>query len=368
MSHNHYLLNHEWISPVTIKSDGTWLIDRKYDDPYNLPIPGNYAILAPSTNPYSMYNCSAVPALPSSGPLLVPQQTAWAAADAQIYWCAMKAVRPSGCTDPANVTTCDKHYQSDYEVEDTVDGFLAIDKFRQPEPLTSIYMAVNSSLRRLAAKATAMDKIAILPFADKIYGPMPPTGLSRDLDLMIDLTDMRRAGKRVFNTTTGQWQTVGKEHPNYIDRGWSPVDIAEFAVPDALRPKKGTDLLAALNQGITRLSNPAFCGKRARKTLVVATDGIMNIYYPISGSTVIWATPEKIRKKQHLDQAEDLLFADTSIPENILTRLIQNDIHFVPMLVGDAIEPNFANVLKPSTVPTPVSAQYCYAKLSGAQG
>jgi hypothetical protein len=236
-------------------------------------------------------------------------------------------------------------------------------------------MAVNSSLRRLAAKATAMDKIAIVPFADKIYGPVPPTGLSRDLDLMIDLTDMRRAGEKVYNTATGLWETVGEEHPNYIDRGWSPVGIARGGyynaagnLDEANRPKKGTDLLGALDHGIARLSDPKFCAKRARKTLVVATDGMMNLYYPISGNSVNWAAPAQMLEKQHLQQAEDLLYADTSLPQNILKRLIDNDIHFVPMLVSDSVEPNFANIPKPSTPPTPSSVQECYAKLSGAQG
>jgi len=89
MSHNHYRLRHDWVNPISMNGDGTWLIDRKYDPapPKPTPIPGNYAILAPTVNPSSMNDCSSLPSPPlPSMPAGVNQgtETLWPEKDAQI--------------------------------------------------------------------------------------------------------------------------------------------------------------------------------------------------------------------------------------------------------------------------------------------
>jgi len=362
MSHTRYVVNHEWYKDIKYNAaKGIFNLTPKTS---NSGILGNYAILAPAVNPYSMYACTDAEltglGLPTAGPL----SSIWDKAEANLFWCNMEAIRPAVCSDPDNLTPpCDQHYRSDYDVEDTVDGMLAIDKFRKPQPLESIYVAVNSSLRGLSAKGTAMDKIAVVPFSDKIHGPVPSLGLSRNLDLMIDLTDIRRGGNKVFDTVTNKWITVGEEHPNFIDRGWSPVGIAKGALP--VIPKRGTDLLGALHEGINRLSDPQFCGERARKTLVIATDGIMNMYYS-SPSSPTWGNPKEIKKGSQLELAENLLYNDATLPDNILKSLIANDIHLLPMLVGDSVEPNFANVPKPILPPGTPTVKDCYANISSA--
>jgi hypothetical protein len=370
MSHQHYAVGPEWMNPVTYdNSNDTFKLDPKF----NSGIPGNYAIEAPSTNPLNMYDCTpaALTGLNLSNVLPTNPfiERNWGRADAHLYWCGMSKERPTACLDPNNYTPpCDQHYRSDYDVEDTVDGMLAIDKFRRAQPLESIFIAVNSSLRGLAAKGTAMDKVAILPFSDQIHAPVPPIGLSRKLDFMIDITDMRRAGRKVYDTTTNTWITVDEEHPNFIDRGWSPVEINKFARSSV--PKQGTDILGALHEGINRLSDPKFCGQRARKTLVLASDGIMNMLYKRTGNSVDWGSPRLIKNRHDLIEAEEILYSDTSLTDNIQRLLIENDIHLVPMLMGDMVEPNFINVLKPggSNGSGAQTIDECYANIAGIPG
>jgi hypothetical protein len=349
MSHTHLKNDDRWTQPVTYNA-----AESRYNvvPRYSTDTPGTYAIKAPGSTS-AMFDCSD-----ASRPLIDNTQTGtypnvyplWDIYDSQVSWCGMPALRPSpACNNPNTINaTCRKHYRSDYELENTVDGWIAIDKFRSPQPLTSIMLSVNASLRSLAARKTSLDKVAVIPFSTKAHGPVPPEGLSKNLEFMMDMTDLRRAGTRSFNASTGVWGTTGEIHPNFIDRGWTPIDFRGIGT----KPKPGTDLIGAFNEGINRLKNEANCSTQARKTIVIATDGIMNKTNPSDDGLFENGTLD-ITSQSLLTEAETILATEKKdaagevFKSSIIKKLKDADIKVVSMLIGDAVEPNFYNVPKP---------------------
>jgi hypothetical protein len=225
-----------------------------------------------------------------------------------------------------------------------------IDKFRHPEPFTSILMAMNAGLRRALTGNSSIDKVAIIPFAREVIGQVPYQGLTRDLRFMVDLSNGNSVGDRVLSGST--WSTQGVQHPNYIDRNWSPY---WGAGPTAVAKKGGTNIIGALNEAIQRLVDPNFCAVDSRKSIIIATDGILSSYYDLS-SGVNWSLPKSILTPTDLRAAEDLLYAkykpSDGVPSNILRQLIENNIRLTSILVGEAVEPNFVNVQKTASPQT----------------
>jgi hypothetical protein len=308
---------------------------------------GNYAIgVAKDTTPIGYrnsdyeYDCAApVPPTPNEQEYNVSQPLINYA-----YWCHLLPTRPIYCTHGLKLMgICDWHYRSDYERVLTAEGEYYIDKFRSPEPLTSIFLAINAGLRSLKSRLSAVDRIALIPFASREYSPIPPIGLTKNLDFMIDMTDLRRAGKRVYKPTG--WETEDVKYPNFIDRNWFPMD--DRTIPDGARG--GTNIARVLNDSINRLVNPNFCSPTAKKTIVIATDGIYSQYYNTSNRSVNWDKPLPILRWRNLLAADDLLFKDFKLKDNILKRLIDSKISLATILVGDMVQPNFYNIRKDGT-------------------
>jgi hypothetical protein len=322
-------------------------LSRKFlhiDNPFGVDMLGNYAIglpndstPAPWRNSAYEYDCNID--VPSPLPLstnnnISPNLTNYA------YYCSFQESRPANCNSGAITSSCNKHYRSDFEKILTLDGEYFIDKFRAPEPLSSIMMSINAGLRSLKSTLSSVDYIALIPFADIEYAPIPSVGLTRDLNFMIDMTDMRRSGKRVLSG--GNWITDNEKHPNFIDRNWFPLD--DRSVSPA--PKSGTNILKILHDSIERLVNQNFCPVSAKKSIILASDGIYTQYYkPIDGK-VDWDNPSKLTRGVHLKAADDLLFNNFSLRDNILKRLIENKISLTTILTGNTVEPNFINVRK----------------------
>jgi hypothetical protein len=291
---------------------------------------GNYAITTPPSGNMNDIDCSLDPGI---GTL--------SERDARAYWCSMEAVRPATCISRLSSPSCNRHYRSDYEVDSSPDGRFAFDKFRRPEPLASFTLAINSALRRMNSLQTSLDRVALLPFSNKVHGAVPADGLTSDLSFPIDITDMRRAGTKVYSTTTSSWTTTSKVHPNYIDRNWFPVDIWGVSSP----PKSGSDILLAMNDAINRLTDETYCPADSKRTIIMSTDGIMTNWYN-QLPRPDWANPQRISTWANQVAAENLLLRRTNT-ESIVRRLIDNKIRLSVMLTGNQVEPNFRNVEQP---------------------
>jgi hypothetical protein len=331
---SHYCNDEGALYPRKIK--GSWMYELRsaYDladfDEGDVIYSGAYGILTPASGNMSDYDCT----VPISRCLMNTSTF-----DAYAQWCSMPVKRPSACATNPDPDDCYPHYRSDYEIEETVSGTFAIDKFTPPEPLTSVMMAANGGLREVQAKGTSIDKVAIIPFSDKIHGPVPFNGLSRDLRFPVDMTDMRRAGRRV--RTGSNWNTQDEVSPNFIDRDWFPVKVFGSKNP----PRAGTDILKALHTAINRLTDNNFCSSEGRKGIIIATDGIMTHTYPSSGTSVDWGYPLLIDNWDDNLLAEDIMLSKTN-PGALLKRLLDAKIRVTSLLTGDIVDPNFANEIK----------------------
>jgi Putative Flp pilus-assembly TadE/G-like len=330
-------------SPNLVMANPYWLLGS----------PGNYAIGTPTdTTPPNLktinneYDCVApAPPVPPGLPPgmqrnITPGLTNYA------YWCEMRATRGADCADGAIKLNCPNHFRSDYDKFLTPHGEYYIDIFRSPEPLTSIMLSINSGLRTIQRNLTSVDRFALIPFSDVEYSPIPHTGMTRDLSFMIDMTDMRRTGKKELVGTN--WVTKNVKHPNFIDRNWIPMDDRA----QSPGPKSGTNILRVLDNSIKRLTNSDFCPASAKKSIVLATDGVSSQYYKVNPTTnrVDWNIPSPIIRWRNLLEAEDLLFRNFELEDNILRRLLLNKISLTTMLVGEIVQPHFINIRREGTV------------------
>jgi len=296
---------------------------------------GNYAILAPASGNMSNYNCAVPISRCTSG-------LSASAFDAYAQWCAMHDERPNSCKTAPDPSTCELHYRSDFEVETTVSGGFAIDRFTAPEPLTSVMMAANGGLREVQAKGTSIDKVAIIPFSHALHGPVPFTGLSRDLRFPVDMTDMRRGGKRTRSATSLPWETSGEVSPNFIDRDWFPVRVWGSLSP----PRAGTDILGALNAAVERLTNAEFCATEGRKSIILATDGIMTHTYSMANAVINWGSGARVIANWSDNLEAERALLDRVYPNALLKRMVDAKIRVTTLLTGDIVDPNFANEIK----------------------
>jgi Putative Flp pilus-assembly TadE/G-like len=311
---------------------------------------GNYAIGVPNENypPYPWKNSSMefdcskpVPPIQTGFDYNVTREFLNYA-----YWCHLLIDRPASCSNGELIPgVCDWHYRSDYQRTLTPEGEYNIDLFRNPEPISSIYLAINAGLRALKSRLTAVDKIALIPFAGDEINPVPAEGLTKKLDFMIDMTDVRRAGKRVYKPTG--WITENVQHPNFIDRGWFPMEDGTKITTSG--PRSGTNITKVLDKSIKRLTDSNYCSTSAKKTIVLASDGLFTQYHKTTAGPVNWEVPLPMTRWNNMLEAEDLLFRNPSLEDNILKRLIEAKISLVSILVGDMVEPNFINIRRSGT-------------------
>lgn len=280
-------------------------------------VPQNPGIYAYNTGGGFPPDCAAPPAAPYIPP--------WS--PEALYWCDMyhagRAERPQGGGDPK------AHYQSDYTVEQSPYGPVLIDKYRPAEPLASFMLAYNTALRRLESQRSTTDRAMMYPFTNGGAGPIPPTGLTQDLKFLIEMTDMRRAGRLDYDTDLNRWVERGEMFPNFIDRGWFPT-----------LNRGQTNILDGLNNVMNELVTS--CSPSGRKAIVLASDGMATVD-PNGADVKSFAGPQG--SYQSVERA--LL----SNPGSVLERLLKNKITFTMLLYGDAVEPNFKNVFIPNQSP-----------------
>jgi len=181
-------------------------------------------------------------------------------------WCSMPKTRPASEILSPNPKL---HYRSDYRLRASklngvqsdvyADVFSAGDNsYYAPQPLGSIFMAINAALRSLNQRTTNADKVLLLFFNRDIVAREPASGMASDLGSLIQYTNMNNRGL-VGAVSTSEIQ------PNFITKGWFPRFNADSGA---------TNVALALDASIQIMS--AECSASSDKSIVLFTDGLVN--------------------------------------------------------------------------------------------
>lgn len=248
------------------------------------------------------------------------------------YFCAMPQSRAN------NFDPTVSHYRSDYKTVDSKAMRVRVDLFTTPEPFRTFLLAYNAGLRQLVDMRTFTDKFVLIAFNRDIVDRLPSSGLTADLPYLQQITNLDNIGKVDSN---GQF-IPGKEpiHPNLIDRGWlSPIGNTGF-----------TNIIKAMHEAVGALSNPDFCPSSARKSIVIASDGILNCQFNRSNgqSNCDLKYDLGVSNNTYVG-AEARLLGRTGTPGDpnnpILYDLIQSKIRVTSLITGRHVEPNFKNII-----------------------
>lgn len=249
-----------------------------------------------------------------------------------VHWCNM------GLSRNAPGPTLKRHYRSDYRFFNTLAGPVMIDRYREPEPLQTFMRGFNAALRTLHNEASSGDRGLIIVFGRDARDRVPSTGVTQDLQYLIQLTNMENAGRV---DTLGNWTTPPRS-PNWVERGWFP-----------LYQTGGTNLNYALHLAIEELSTQ--CPPHSKKSIILATDGIMTLDHDRNpgndsfreiGS---YGDPnDPTEQPNTYVSAERRLLDTTSIPRRphqsgILGDLIRLKIGVTVLLAGAHVQPNQLN-------------------------
>ncbi len=122
-----------------------------------------------------------------------------------------------------------------------------------PEPLRSWLLGIHTALKHLKDNSSGSDKYAFLAFSKKLIDKIPSNGMISNPDPLIQLT----------NVTDSL-----DESPNFIERGWFGTMETE-----------GTNIDYVLTKASEILNDPNSCDPDSLKTIVIASDGILNSTY-----------------------------------------------------------------------------------------
>lgn len=249
-----------------------------------------------------------------------------------VYWCNMGTNRanpgPSGGV----------HFRSDYRFFNSLVGQVMVDRYRDPEPLQTFMRGFNAALRTLQNEASSGDRALIIVFGRDARDRVPSTGVTQDLQYLIQLTNMENGGRV---DAKGDWITPPTS-PNWVEHGWFP-----------LYETGGTNLNYALHLAIEELS--AQCPSHSKRSIILATDGIMTLdHRRTSGSGAFidignFGDPADSNPQVGTYvEAERRLLSTTSIPGNpqqsgILGDLIRSKISLTVLLAGAHVQPNLLN-------------------------
>jgi hypothetical protein len=196
-----------------------------------------------------------------------------------LFWCNMSWHKGSPLdhgslisrTPGAPLQSLD-HYRQHYVAMESPHNIVYVDVESNPEPLTSYLSSFNAGLRIIKEQSTSGDKALVVPFTGRVRGRYPSTGATSNLDLLIQLTNVRNRGQRsTYSGTPLQMELVSNSviKPNFIDMGWFPLYTPEYL-------DGRTHIIAALQSAIDTLKDPAVCPAQAQKSIILATDGAPN--------------------------------------------------------------------------------------------
>lgn len=244
----------------------------------------------------------------------------------QVVWCNLK--RPL-FQNRGGDTEYHKHFKSDYKSVESPIGQLWVQNYVDlaqgsyvGEPFSRFFLAINAALRLLSTQGSGNDLSAMTVFRGTVNPnldrwPPPPQQLTNDNGILMQLTDVLNVGTPASTT----------RHPNFADRLWLPLASSDTTI-------SGNNLSLALLTAINDLSS---CPAAARKSILLATDGVPTCSYPIdfashtygpSNCTHAWST---------------YLAAQDEILLKILPELVKRRIAVSVMWEGQHIDTNFIN-------------------------
>lgn len=230
-------------------------------------------------------------------------------------WCNMSQTR-----DPSD-TNLSRHYRSDYQLENSPEGPIVIDKYASPEPYSSFALGINAGLRKIAGFRSPGDKAFIFGFTGRILDRVPEQGReqSTDIGYLIQLTNLLNRG--MLDQYGNAIATQPEIHPNFVDRGWFPL-------PDADITRSSTNIEGAIRAAQSDLLN--YCPSTARKAIFLFSDGLATCMTDSSGT--------------HCSSDYSTQFyAMDNLLRRVLPDLQAGEISFTAVVDGRQIDPHFYN-------------------------
>lgn len=284
--------------------------------------------------------------------------------DEFFYYCNMPINRNGAV--PAAGTPWTQHFRSDYRLAGAAPyGTVFVDKLHAsintyygPQPLSRFFLAFNAGLRAVNAIRSPGDKALVYAFAGQAIGtePMgtPPYGVSENLDLMIQLTDVYNRG--TINSVGNVVHPVIT--PNFVTRGWFPI-LTDPSDPNYVI-YASTNHAQAIWEAIGALSN---CPDTARRSIIIASDGIPSCGWNRQGSLAGTPRPDPTTDCAILaatpggaaDGYGNYMEAERAILGPIKDELVKRGITVTTLLDADTIDPNFLNFTAAPGTPTPPS-------------
>lgn len=254
------------------------------------------------------------------------------------HWCTMEEQR-YGQSSPS------KHYRSDYRLVTSKAGnyyvdayFDGYDSYPGPQPFSDLFLAFNAALTAVREQASANDKAMVAAFSGLIRSQEPATGLTSELDRLIQLTNLNYRG--LVDLAGNETQPT---FPNFLDKDWFPVI--------SLGDKAQTNLVTPLEAAIQILADGDNCSPTAQKSIILATDGLGTCRR--TGTQFSGESECKFDWEHYYDAEQQLIGAS----ESVLTLLQQNQIRLTVLHTGDVVGPNFVNRVRNGEYIDPTKAQ-----------
>lgn len=276
------------------------------------------------------------------------------------YYCNMQPSR-NGVEASGGAGTRE-HFRSDYRRMASPWGTVAVDSYYQsmsgyfgPQPLSRFFLSFNAGLRAVKILRSTGDKAMVYAFTGTRVGsepePTPPqaASLTENLDPLIQLTNIMNRG--MINASGTPIASAPVVTPNFISRGWFPLLTNNMTDP----VPSTTNHAKALWDAIEALSR---CPDSARRTIVIATDGIptcgFNRSNPGGTPTANPAVDCPPPVGTGIDYYYNYLEAEAAILGPIKNELIKRGISVTALLDSDSIDPHFINAtIAPGLTPTP---------------
>lgn len=218
-----------------------------------------------------------------------------------------------------------------YRVMDSPYGKMIVDTLIRPQPLSDFLLGFNAGARMMIEQASQLDRAGIISFHSEVDYKFPASGLSTDLGFVAQITNADRINPGWTSPPSLTNPPNPPLHPNFVDLGL-------FAT---VQGTGGSNIIAGLDRAISMLSDPNSCPANAQKSIILATDGIMNCHYDTLTSS--WGCNNLYG--HYLDSENYLLNRgfDTGLAQDsILRRLQRSSIAFSVFISGRS-GPNIVN-------------------------
>lgn len=236
--------------------------------------------------------------------------------------------------------------------------------YRGPEPLSRFFLAFNAALREMAVRSSSADRAGMLAFEANARDmfPIGSLGMLREMGSLIQLTNFYNLGARTHNGVIYQDHAPAR-HPNFADRGWLPVE----GLSD-------TNILQALYLAIERLHGA--CPARSRKSIVLATDGLINCRYRSTDTPGAGCSGDTYKidsgNYDHYAEAEQWLLGGGYVTgagsESVLDLARRREVAITVMLDGASVQPNIIYRRNPAAVDCDKERCFLTSELARAFG